>query len=245
MQPSCEALITIAELEYDPIGFYDVPLKEPFEPFCEPKHCLFENFEDWQDGYRTLLSPECFRCMGAGYWICGVQKTPRDKFVNFLQQTEGLKKTPEQMNQWLDNTRAYQIEHSYAIVGPLVNSHYKNLNTVTFFVNPDQLGLFILGANYDNASLPEDTVIAPFNAGCALITMFSSVDKPRAIIGATDIAMRQHLPPDILAFTVNKPMYEQLCNLNSDSFLHKAFWKNLQESRYDIDVDEDDAAPII
>lgn len=54
---------------------------------------------------------------------------------------------------------------------------------------------------------------------------------PQAIIGATDIAMRQHLPPDILAFTVTKPMFEQLCALDTRSFLHKPFWRNLRKAR--------------
>jgi hypothetical protein len=56
-------------------------------------------------------------------------------------------------------------------------------------------------------------------------------DIPKAIIGATDIAMREHLPPDILALTVNKPMYEQLCELEESSFLYKSFWKRLRKAR--------------
>ena len=43
--------------------------------------------------------------------------------------------------------------------------------------------------------------------------------------------MRQHLPPDVLAFTVTRPLYEQLCALDDRSFLHKAFWKRLQTAR--------------
>jgi hypothetical protein len=54
---------------------------------------------------------------------------------------------------------------------------------------------------------------------------------PQAVIGATDIAMRQYLPPDILAFSVTVPMFEQLCALDERSFLYKPFLKNLQRSR--------------
>jgi hypothetical protein len=64
----------------------------------------------------------------------------------------------------------------------------------------------------------------------ALFRSFDS-DVPKAIIGATDIAMRHHLPPDILALTVNKPMFRQLCELDEDSFLYKPFWKRLRNAR--------------
>ena len=43
--------------------------------------------------------------------------------------------------------------------------------------------------------------------------------------------MRQHLPPDLLAFTVNRSMYKQLCELKENSFLEKSFWRRLQHSR--------------
>jgi len=56
-------------------------------------------------------------------------------------------------------------------------------------------------------------------------------DVPKAAIGATDVAMREHLPPDKLAFTVNKSMYEQLCGLGESSFLFKNFWGRLQKKR--------------
>ena len=59
----------------------------------------------------------------------------------------------------------------------------------------------------------------------------TNTDIPRAVIGATDMAMREHLPYDILAFTVNKPMYRQLCELDENSFLHKHFWARLKSKR--------------
>jgi hypothetical protein len=62
-------------------------------------------------------------------------------------------------------------------------------------------------------------------------TMKNDLSKPQAVIGATDIAMRQHLPPDILAFTVTLSMFEQLCSLDEKSFLCKPFLRNLQKAR--------------
>jgi hypothetical protein len=64
-----------------------------------------------------------------------------------------------------------------------------------------------------------------------LVPLFQDFNIPQAIIGATDIAMRQYLPPNILALTVTKPMFKQLCALDEQSFLYKPFWKRLRKAR--------------
>jgi hypothetical protein len=63
--------------------------------------------------------------------------------------------------------------------------------------------------------------------------VLGDLGRPQAVLGATDIAMRQHLPPDILAFSVTIPMFERLCALAADpkSFLHRPFWKRLTAAR--------------
>jgi hypothetical protein len=45
------------------------------------------------------------------------------------------------------------------------------------------------------------------------------------------MAMRQYLPHDVMAFTVNKPMFEDLCRLDERSFLGKPFLQHLRKSR--------------
>jgi hypothetical protein len=64
-----------------------------------------------------------------------------------------------------------------------------------------------------------------------LVSLFKDLDEPQAIIGATDMAMRKYLPPDILAFTVTRPMFEQLCSLDSKSYLEKRFLSDLKKAR--------------
>ena len=72
----------------------------------------------------------------------------------------------------------------------------------------------------------------PFGSGCMeLVSLFEDLNIAQAVIGATDIAMRQHLPPDILAFTVTKPLFTRLCELDEGSFLYKPFWRNLRKAR--------------
>jgi len=90
----------------------------------------------------------------------------------------------------------------------------------------------MLGAQYNSAPGDPPAVIAPFGSGCMeLVPLFEDLNIPQAMIGATDIAMRQSLPPDILAFTVTKPLFKQLCELDKGSFLYKPFWKNLRKAR--------------
>ncbi len=108
---------------------------------------------------------------------------------------------------------------------------------MTFYVNPDQLSLLILGAEYNNASINDTPVTATFGSGCGQMASLLGdleTDIPKATIGATDIAMREHFPPDILAFSVNLPMYKQLCELDENSFLYKPFWKRLRKARKDV-----------
>ena len=170
--------------------------------------------------------------MGAGYWLCGVESWPRDAFVDFLVEEEGLKYTPALMNRWLDHHPPYQREHRYVVIGPLKDEQYEFLKTVTFYVNPDQLSLLLIACEYHDASPDVQPVVAQFGSGCGqLSALFPDLDEKKAVIGATDIAMRQHLPPSILALTVTKPMFRQLCELDEKSFLYKPFWKRLRKAR--------------
>ena len=117
-------------------------------------------------------------------------------------------------------------------MGPLREDQYPYLKSITFYVTPDQLSVLMVGANYNSAPNDPPAAIAPFGSGCGTtISMFDDLAIPQAIIGATDIAMRRFLPPELLAFTVTKPMFEQLCGLNEKSFLYKPFWQDLRKAR--------------
>ena len=171
-------------------------------------------------------------CGGAGHWLCGLEHRSRDEFVEFLVDDEGLKASHELMSQWLDDRKPYRQEHPHILIGPLREVGYEYLKSVTFWVNPDQLSLLMTGAQYHSAPSDPPPVLAPFGSGCMqLVTLFEDLNIPQAIIGTTDIAMRRFLPPDILAFTVTKPLFEQLCALDQRSFLYKPFWQRLRKAR--------------
>ncbi|HPJ93352.1 MAG TPA: DUF169 domain-containing protein [Deltaproteobacteria bacterium] len=236
MLPDPSNLIKQLDLNIPLMGFYDAPLTQGFEPLIRPepgKHqCIFCFYENWLKGETLVITKDNFGCSGAGSCLCDVQTRTKENLVKFLKEGEGLKATSEIMNEWVDHREPYVQEHPFLLIGPFKSDRYDLVKTVTFFVNPDQLSSLIIGANY--RSVPGDipAVIAPFGAGCMeLLPLFSDLNVPQAIIGATDIAMRQYLPGDIMAFTVTKPMFEQLCSLGKDSFLYKPFLKNLKKAR--------------
>lgn len=236
MQPDPSELTKQIDLNLPLIGLYDSPDTEGFAPLvsAEPgRHmCIFCFYENWIKGQTLLITRDNFGCGGAGKYLCNVQTRTKEDLVKFLKDGEGLKATHEIMSRWVDHGKPYEQEHANLLLGPLRADRYDLLKTVTFFVNPDQLSSLIIGANYHSVPGDSPAVLAPFGAGCMeLLPLFDDLSIPQAIIGATDIAMRQHLPPDILAFTVTRPMFERLCSLGTESFLYKPFLKNLKKAR--------------
>jgi hypothetical protein len=247
MNPDPSNLLEIAGINSPLIGFYDVFDIKPFEPYAKPDRCIFSSYKDWLNGESILISEGNCSCQGGGYWVGGVMpgwvqkqmepdSRPLHTFAKGLNQREGFKSSDELLQKWFENLKPYLLENEYVVIGPLKDDQYPYLKTVTFYVNPDQLSLLLHGAEYHNASLDNPPIITAFGSGCGQVAAILgdlNADVPKAAIGATDLAMREHLPPDILAFTVNKAMYEQLCELDENSFLHKHFWERLRKARQD------------
>ncbi len=236
MQPDSTKLLQKAGITTPVIGFYDAPDTEPFAPVTSPKPdtltCTFAFYKPWLNGKTLLLTKDNFGCRGAGRCIFGVQTRSRKDFISFLVDGEGLKSSHHLMEQWIDSHKTYEPEHSNVLIGPLKPDQYQYLKSVTFLVNPDQLSLLMTGAQYNSAPGEPLPVLASFGSGCSqLMPLFKDLTIPQAMVGATDIAMRQHLPPDLLALSVTKPMFEQLCALDEKSFLYKPFWQRLQKAR--------------
>lgn len=218
------------------IGLYDAPDASAFEPLVRPVKgrpaCVFMFYESWLRGETLHLTKDNFGCGGAGTYLFDVATRSRQEMIDFLYGTEGLKASPETMAEWIDRSTHYKPSHPNVLIGPLKDDQYEYLKTATFLVNLDQLGLFITAAYYHQGRPTPPRVTAPFSSGCGQLgPLFEDLDQPRAMVGATDIAMRKYLPPNILAFTVTRPMYELLCTLDDRSFLGKPFWRELQKAR--------------
>jgi len=235
MQPDPTNLLNILGISNPLIGFYDTPEKHPFEPFIAARQCIFSCYQRWMQGESTCLSEQnvaAIGCPGAGYWNCNVASVPSEHVAHFLAVEEGLKASSDLMCQWLESQPPYNKEHEYIVIGPLKLEQYEYLKTITFYVNPDQISMLITGAEYYNSSASYHPITAAFGTGCGqLAAVFDDFNTPKAVIGGTDIAMRTYLPCETLAFTVTKPMFEELCRLDEKSFLHKSFWENVKNAR--------------
>jgi hypothetical protein len=235
--PDPARLIEVLELYHPLIGIYDTPDAGGFEPTVTPQPgqhmCLLRFFRDWCDGKTLHLTRENSGCSGSAHWIFGKETRTRENYVKFLAESEGLKDSGELMDRWLDHERPYKPEYTNIMVGPLEDEQFAYLKTVTFFVTPDQMGALTIGAQYFHS--PEDLlppVIAPMGSGCMqMLTLLRDLDFPQAVIGSTDISMRKHIPPELIAFTVTVPMYRQLCQLDERSFLYKPFLRDLKKAR--------------
>jgi hypothetical protein len=193
---------------------------------------MFSFYKKWLKGETVILTKENFGCGGASLHLFNQPKRSHEDFINFLTDDEGLKANHSLMEDWVQKSKPYNPENEYLLYGPLKMENYQFAKTITFFVNPDQLSMLMIGAQYFATTSDPEPVIAPFGSGCMQsVSLFKDLNVPQAIIGATDMAMRQYLPPDILAFTVTKSMFENLCKLDKRSFLEKGFIKHLKNVR--------------
>jgi hypothetical protein len=237
-QPDMGRLLEAIGTAEPPIGFYDAPDPAPFHPYLDAPSgagrgaCIFDYRCRWLRGERLHLTRDSHVCGGAQRSLFGLQTRSREDFIAFLYGDEGLRASRELMSAWIDASHTYQPQNEHLIIGPLVPSHYAWLRTVTFYVNADQLSVLQHGAYYNSHPSGPPPVIVPFSSGCGeLISVFDDLDLPQAAVGSTDIAMRHVLPADLLAFTVTRPMFEQLCALDERSFLGKGFLKRLKKAR--------------
>lgn len=232
-QPNPERLKKRLDIKLPLIGLYDAPDPAAFGPLVEPeeRQCIFCFFKDWLAGRTLHLTRERYGCGGAANSLFGMQTRPREEFIKFLAEDEGLKASRALMAKWIDARRAYRAENEHVFIGPLKESAWAHAKTVTFLVNPDQLSALAIGAQYHSAPDDPPPVIAPFGSGCSQLVPFKDLSIPQATIGSTDIAMRQHFPPDIMNFSVTRLMFKQLCELDERSFLYKPFLERLKEAR--------------
>lgn len=229
-------LINHSDCTKSMIAFYDAPAETPFKNKIEIKPaghvCFFAHYKNWMQGKTLRITKDNYGCGGCGTWLFNDQVKSREEYIKFLADDEGLKANHDLMGKWFDTAKRYEPEHDALFFGPYDPEFDGFMKSVTFFINADQLSIFILTANYFASPEYPEPVKAPFGSGCMeLLPQFDSMDYPQAIIGATDLAMRKYLPPEILAFTVNPPMYENLCKLDEKSFLNKPFLEGLKKAR--------------
>ncbi len=229
----------LEQIEYtEPlIAVYDTSEPDVFSPLVLPARlghsCCFAFYKQWKQGKSLVLTEESHGCPGAGTWCFNKRRKDQDAFIRFLADEEGLKDSHESMGAWIESQRPYKPKNNHLLIGPYRADRHDEMITLSFVVNPDQLSLLVIGAHYHAHPSDPAPVIAPFGSGCSqLVSQAVGCEFPRAVIGSTDIAMRQFLPPDKLIFTVNPAMAERLSRLDARSFLAKPFRERLLKARH-------------
>jgi len=236
LQPDPSTLLAKLRLATPVIGLYDAPDPQAFAPLVEPKGraCVFAFVQRWRQGESLHLTAERYGCGGCARQFFDVETRPRRAFIEFLVGDEGLRASPELMEEWIDASHPLPLRHGHVLVGPLREQHYEHLLTATLFVNADQLSLLCTAASYHSRPSDPPPVVALFSSGCGQLgAAFDDLGLPQALIGSTDIAMREYLEPETLSFTATKPMFERLCAAADDpaSFFYKGFLRDLEKAR--------------
>jgi hypothetical protein len=231
-----DRLVSKLRLTTPLIGVYDATPSAFFAPLVETDgtSCCFSHYPQWVKGETLVLSRGGAGCQGA-YRALGLVKGYPPHMAHFLTdgvgapKAEGLKATPEIAQAFLDRARPLEVSSGYILIGPLRVEQWEALRSVTFFVDPDRLGAVMTLAGYWSA---ETVVSAPFGPGCALMWRELVEDgRDRAVLGATDIAMRRYVPPNILSLSVTPQRFEQMASFPDEVFLNRPWWNDLIDSR--------------
>jgi uncharacterized protein (DUF169 family) len=164
-----------------------------------------------------------------------IARTGRKVSVERFLHGEGLVKSPELAKVFVDSIPIVDIPYRYVVFKPLetVDAQREEPQVVIFPVNADQLSALVSLANYDRGTL--DAVSIQPVAGCQSIGILAykegTSDRPRAVIGLTDIAARTYtaatLGHDILTFAVPMKMFREMESNVRGSFLDKETWHSL------------------
>ncbi len=194
-------------------------------------------------GRRAVFSRTTFGCEGGGIGL-GLINQFSDGFEYFVStgkeglppvkgipESEAFKKTPELGKEWMDSLTLVSIPEQYITFAPLteVDVAKEEPRVVVFYANPDQLTALIVLANYGRPGY--DNVVAPFASGCMTACLFAwneaARERPRAVIGMTDVSARPHIDADLLSFSVPYNMFKEMENNVPGSFLDKHEWKKI------------------
>jgi hypothetical protein len=168
------------------------------------------------------------KAIGEGMKSAGAPAT----FVDDFLHGERYKQTPDLAEQFVEALPITEVPMQYVVMKPLseVEPAKEEPVSVTFLVNPDQLSALVIFANYDRPDLENVTV--PYAAACQVIGILSykeaQSEKPRCLIGLTDISARKFLKgqgfADKLSFTVPFRRLLQMESNVEGSFLQGNTW---------------------
>ena len=156
----------------------------------------------------------------------------REEFVDHYLHGERYKKEPQLVEKYVHTVPITDVPGKYVAMKPLsqVDPDKEQPVSVTFLVNPDQLGALTILANYDRPGL--ENVAAPYVAACQVLGIMSyreaAAENPRCLIGLTDISARKYLKrqkaSDKLTFTAPFRRLQEMEANVAGSFLEGGTW---------------------
>ncbi|MBZ5640066.1 MAG: DUF169 domain-containing protein [Acidobacteriia bacterium] len=218
------------------IAVYDARPSDAFEPLVRAggTACCFSYYGRWLAGETLVLERDHGGCPGA-HRALGLEKQYPPYMAHFLTdgagapKGEGLRASPEIAQAILDAAHPPEITADTVLIGPLLLGQWETVKSVTFFVDPDRLAAVMTLAGYWSAT---DVAYAPFGSGCSFLRRaLDGGPDERAVVGATDIAMRRYLPRDILTLTVGPTHFAKMLTVPEDSFLYRSWWNDLLDVR--------------
>lgn len=178
--------------------------------------------EDWEPGRAVLRQMK----------EAGAPKILLEEFA----EGERFYAAPELVEEWARGLPKVKPEGGCIVIKPLARLlPGEKPKAVAFLVNPDQLSALTVLANFNGGV---DNVRLPFGAGCICFGLLpfaeAAREKPRAVVGLTDISarfyLRKPLGRDILSFTVPFAMFEQMEADAPKSFLHCFAWRSMRQN---------------
>ena len=201
------------------LGFGNQYVKFPGGPDCF-NYFLSTGNDEWEQG-RDVSSQV------AGYMT-------KDTLEDF-REGERYLKTPELVEDFVKNLPMMESPARYTVFKPLsqINGEREKVETVVFLASPDQLSALVILANYGRKG--NENVIIPYAAGCQTIGIYpqreARSEKPRAVVGLTDISARENLKKqldrDLFSFVVPWRMFLEMEGDVEGSFLQRRTWKAL------------------
>jgi hypothetical protein len=239
-----DRLVEALRLETNIIAVYDSETGDAFEPTVGAKGrtCCFAYYKRWMKGTTLVIERGAGGfdhpmngCPGAQAAFGFMEEYP-PFMAHFLTDGEGapmgegLKATPELAQEFLDRARPRPISSDAILIGPLRVEQWDSVRSVTFFADPDRISALMTLAAFRSSG--PDFIHAPFSSGCGLMLReLENQERERAVLGCTDIAMRKHIPPEILCLTVPPGLFEQMVDFPDGAFLNKEWWNELMQHR--------------
>ena len=197
----------------------------------------YEDFPGGLDCFCRFLSSgneqsEPGRAIGDQMRVSGGERIADD----FLHGERYIK-DPEGTRRFVEALPMRDIPAGFVVVKPLeqTDPRHENVRSVTFFVDPDRLSALVILANY--ARPDAENVIVPWAAGCQVMGIYAyrelERDRPRGLIGLTDISARKNVRPTlgehVLSFTAPWALFQEMESNVRGSFLERETWRSLRK----------------